>query len=124
MRLNKKLAIAAFVLVFLVTIVLLLIWVKDWNLRTIISSIIILASMLGAGGLVAFVAQDFDTGAVAVFREGILCVGTMLVLGLVSLILGQWISNTILWTLFLLALLYFGVKIIILVIAARSQRGK
>lgn len=124
MKINRSLIISAFVLAVIVAIALLLIWVKEWNVLNIVSSLIIIFAIIATGLLLDYAGKDFDAGRIAVSKQGLLFLGTCFLLGIISLVIGKWIPSSVLWSLYLLVALFFGIRIIILVIATREQRGK
>lgn len=124
MKINRLLIISAFVLVVIVAIALLLIWVKEWNVLNIVSSLIIIFAIIATGLLLDYAGKDFDAGRIAVSKQGLLFLGTCFLLGIISLVIGKWIPSSVLWSLYLLTALFFGIRIIILVIATREQRGE
>lgn len=124
MKINRLLIISAFVLAVIVAIALLLIWVKEWNVLNIVSSLIIIFAIIATGLLLDYAGKDFDAGRIAVSKQGLLFLGTCFLLGIISLVIGKWIPSSVLWSLYLLVALFFGIRIIILVIATREQRGK
>lgn len=124
MKINRSLIISAFVLAVIVAIALLLIWVKEWNVLNIVSSLIIIFAIIATGLLLDYAGKDFDAGRIAVSKQGLLFLGTCFLLGIISLVIGKWIPSSVLWSLYLLAALFFGIRIIILVIATREQRGE
>lgn len=111
-------------LAVIVAIALLLIWVKEWNVLNIVSSLIIIFAIIATGLLLDYAGKDFDAGRIAVSKQGLLFLGTCFLLGIISLVIGKWIPSSVLWSLYLLAALFFGIRIIILVIATREQRGE
>lgn len=124
MKINRLLIISAFVLAVIVAIALLLIWVKEWNVLNIVSSLIIIFAIIATGLLLDYAGKDFDAGRIAVSKQGLLFLGTCFLLGIISLVVGKWIPSSVLWSLYLLTALFFGIRIIILVIATREQRGE
>ena len=124
MKINRSLIISAFVLAVIVAIALLLIWVKEWNVLNIVSSLIIIFAIIATGLLLDYAGKDFDAGRIAVSKQGLLFLGTCFLLGIISLVIGKWIPSSVLWSLYLLVALFFCIRIIILVIATREQRGK
>lgn len=124
MKINRLLIISAFVLAVIVAIALLLIWVKEWNVLNIVSSLIIIFAIIATGLLLDYAGKDFDAGRIAVSKQGLLFLGTSFLLGIISLVIGKWIPSSVLWSLYLLTALFFGIRIIILVIATREQRGE
>ncbi len=124
MKINRLLIISAFVLAVIVAIALLLIWVKEWNVLNIVSSLIIIFAIIATGLLLDYAGKDFDAGRIAVSKQGLLFLGTCFLLGIISLVIGKWIPSSVLWSLYLLTALFFGIRIIILVIATREQRGE
>ena len=124
MKINRSLIISAFVLAVIVAIALLLIWVKEWNVLNIVSSLIIIFAIIATGLLLDYAGKDFDAGRIAVSKQGLLFLGTCFLLGIISLVIGKWIPSSVLWSLYLLTALFFGIRIIILVIATREQRGE
>lgn len=124
MKINRVLIISAFVLAVIVAIALLLIWVKEWNVLNIVSSLIIIFAIIATGLLLDYAGKDFDAGRIAVSKQGLLFLGTCFLLGIISLVIGKWIPSSVLWSLYLLTALFFGIRIIILVIATREQRGE
>lgn len=124
MKINRLLIISAFVLAVIVAIALLLIWVKEWNVLNIVSSLIIIFAIIATGLLLDYAGKDFDAGRIAVSKQGLLFLGTCFSLGIISLVIGKWIPSSVLWSLYLLTALFFGIRIIILVIATREQRGE
>lgn len=124
MKINRLLIISAFVLAVIVAIALLLIWVKEWNVLNIVSSLIIIFAIIATGLLLDYAGKDFDAGRIAVSKQGLLFLGTCFLLGIISLVIGKWIPSSVLWSLYLLMALFFGIRIIILVIATREQRGE
>lgn len=124
MKINRLLIISAFVLAVIVAIALLLIWVKEWNVLNIVSSLIIIFAIIAIGLLLDYAGKDFDAGRIAVSKQGLLFLGTCFLLGIISLVIGKWIPSSVLWSLYLLTALFFGIRIIILVIATREQRGE
>lgn len=124
MKINRLLIISAFVLAVIVAIALLLIWVKEWNVLNIVSSLIIIFAIIATGLLLDYAGKDFDAGRIAVSKQGLLFLGTCFLLGIISLLIGKWIPSSVLWSLYLLTALFFGIRIIILVIATREQRGE
>lgn len=124
MKINRLLIISAFVLAVIVAIALLLIWVKEWNVLNIVSSLIIIFAIIATGLLLDYAGKDFDAGRIAVSKQGLLFLGTCFLLGIISLVIGKWIPSSVLWSLYLLTALFFCIRIIILVIATREQRGE
>lgn len=124
MKINRLLIISAFVLAVIVALALLLIWVKEWNVLNIVSSLIIIFAIIATGLLLDYAGKDFDAGRIAVSKQGLLFLGTCFLLGIISLVIGKWIPSSVLWSLYLLTALFFGIRIIILVIATREQRGE
>lgn len=124
MKINRLLIISAFVLAVIVAIALLLIWVKEWNVLNIVSSLIIIFAIIATGLLLDYAGKDFDASRIAVSKQGLLFLGTCFLLGIISLVIGKWIPSSVLWSLYLLTALFFGIRIIILVIATREQRGE
>lgn len=68
MKINRLLIISAFVLAVIVAIALLLIWVKEWNVLNIVSSLIIIFAIIATGLLLDYAGKDFDAGRIAVSK--------------------------------------------------------
>lgn len=107
MKINRLLIISAFVLAVIVAIALLLIWVKEWNVLNIVSSLIIIFAIIATGLLLDYAGKDFDAGRIAVSKQGLLFLGTCFLLGIISLVIGKWIPSSVLWSLYLLTALFF-----------------
>ena len=115
---NRILAYSAVAAVLVVTILLEMLWVKEWKTSTSILTVLLLAAELAAGLLVIYAGKDFDTGSIAIAHYGLrLCAGIALaclvLILLPSLAVNKWVLSVL-----LLALLYFAIKFIILIIAA------